>query len=140
MFIPAVFLILKKDSKVFMMQRANTGYEDGHYDFISGHVEDDETPTAAVIREAFEEAGVKVLEKDLNIVHIMATQGGDHERVDFFFQTSKWKNTPHAAEPEKCSNAEWFEIKKLPKDIIKPVKFALDKTNQGTFYSEYGWK
>lgn len=140
MFIPAVFLILRKDNKVFMMQRANTGYEDGHYDFISGHVEDDETPTAAVIREAFEEAGITILEEDLKIVHIMTRQAKDHERVDFFFETSKWKNTPHAAEPEKCSKTEWFETSKLPRDIIKPVNFALDKIVQGVFYSEYGWK
>ncbi len=140
MFIPAVFLILRKDNKVFMMQRNNTGYEDGHYDFISGHVEDNENPTTAVIREAHEEAGIKVSEKDLKIVHVMTRQGTDHERVDFFFETTKWKNTPHAAEPEKCSNTEWFEMKKLPKDIIKPVKFALNKIEQSIFYSEYGWK
>ena len=52
--VPASYLVLMKDHKVLLLQRANTGYHDGDYSIIAGHVEKDETFTDAVIREARE--------------------------------------------------------------------------------------
>ena len=41
--IPAVYLVLIKDGKVLMLERKNTGYMDGWYSFIAGHVEKGES-------------------------------------------------------------------------------------------------
>ena len=38
----AVYLVLLRDEQVLMLRRHNTGYEDGNYSVIAGHVERDE--------------------------------------------------------------------------------------------------
>ena len=56
----AVHLILVQDSKVLLLRRYNTGYEDGNYGVVAGHLERDEEIVAAMVREAREEAGIEI--------------------------------------------------------------------------------
>ena len=56
--IPATYVILRRGEEILMQRRLNTGYEDGNYGFVSGHVEKGETYRNAIIREAREEAGI----------------------------------------------------------------------------------
>lgn len=67
----AAYLVLKKDNRIFLMRRANTGYEDGNYGLPAGHLEKGEQPTDAAIREAKEESGVDVLRQNIHCVHVM---------------------------------------------------------------------
>ena len=60
-----VALMIIKDNKVLMMKRCNTGYMDGMYGFISGHLEKDESLSSAIIRESTEEVGIVLKEEDL---------------------------------------------------------------------------
>lgn len=123
-----------------LLQRANTGFCDGQYSFIAGHVEDEESFTAAIIREAFEEAGITVREEDLVPVHFMHRNSDDSVRVDMFFMTEKWEGVPVNREPEKCSDLSWFPMDSLPECTIpyirRVVTYMLDKR----FYSEEGWQ
>lgn len=57
--VPAVFLLLIKNNKVLLLKRQNTGYADGKYSLVSGHVDKGETMQEAIIREAKEEAGIR---------------------------------------------------------------------------------
>ena len=50
--IPASYLVLFDHNKVLLLRRFNTGYEDGNYSLIAGHVEEGETFTKCIIREA----------------------------------------------------------------------------------------
>ena len=85
--IPAVYLILVKNSKILLLKRQNTGYEDGNYSFIAGHVDGNESLTQALIREAKEEAGVTLNPQNIKHVHTMHrhTNNVEDERLDFFF-------------------------------------------------------
>ena len=67
----AVYLFLFRDGQVLMLRRHNTGYEDGSYSVIAGHVERDERITQALVREALEEAGVRLYEEDIRFLHVM---------------------------------------------------------------------
>ncbi|KKT86389.1 MAG: NUDIX hydrolase, partial [Microgenomates group bacterium GW2011_GWA1_Microgenomates_45_10] len=58
--IPASYVILQRENKILLQRRYNTGYEDGNYSFVSGHVEQGESYINAIIREAKEEAGVEL--------------------------------------------------------------------------------
>jgi hypothetical protein len=42
-------------------------------------------------------------------------------------------------EPHKCDDLRWFELNKLPENIIPYVKQAIDNIRNKKFYSEYGW-
>lgn len=41
-FICAMYLILIKENKVLLLKCANTGYEDGNYSLVAGHMDGNE--------------------------------------------------------------------------------------------------
>ena len=51
--IPASYIILFKDNKVLLQRRFNTGYEDGNYSIVAGHVDPGESFTKYIIRKEF---------------------------------------------------------------------------------------
>lgn len=64
-----VFLILTRNingkKEILLQKRCNTGYMDGKYDCAcSGHLEKGESLSMAVAREAKEEIGIDVNEKN----------------------------------------------------------------------------
>jgi 8-oxo-dGTP pyrophosphatase MutT (NUDIX family) len=136
---PAVYLILEREGVVMLMQRQNTGYEDGNYGLPSGHKESGEYPSEAMKREAEEELRVKISASDLECVHtMMRIRDVDSERVDIFFVTSEWDGKPQNTEPEKCSHMDWFPLDDLPENTIPYVREALDNWQAGVPYSEFG--
>ena len=141
--IPAAYLVLKDGNKILLLRRYNTGYEDGNYSLVAGHVEDGETFTECVIREAKEEAGVILKNEDLKVSHIMnrKKEGGEkNDRVDVYLTAKKWKGNIEIKEPSKCDNLEWFKLDNLPENIIPCVKVALEKIKAGEYYAEFGWE
>ncbi len=137
--IPAVFLVLRKENKVLLAKRQNTGFEDGNYYFISGHLNGGETVKEAIIREAKEEAGIKIKAGDLEVVHIINRKSGEDEYLDIFLTTYDWTGEPTNCEPEKCSGIKWFPEGGLPKNTSGLISFAMDNIENLNFYSEYGW-
>ena len=91
--IPASYLILMKEEKILLLRRFNTGYQDGKYSFIAGHVDPSETFTDAVVREAKEEAGIDLDVDHLDLVHMMhrKSKHENEERIDAFFVAKEWK-------------------------------------------------
>ena len=62
----AVNLVVQKDNKVLLMRRFNTGWNDGMYALMGGHVEDNESLFDAAVREAKEELGIETIERDID--------------------------------------------------------------------------
>ena len=58
--IPTSHLILIKDNKILLSRRFNTGYEDGKYSVVAGHLDGNETFIQAMVGEAREEAGIAI--------------------------------------------------------------------------------
>lgn len=129
-------LFLFKDGKILMSKRANTGWGDGKYSVVAGHIEENETAKEAIIREAKEEAGIDISE--LEVAHVMHRHEGDY-RIDFFFTAKEWKSEPVNMEPEKCDDLSWFSLDELPENMLPYVKKALDCFLDKKFYSEHGW-
>lgn len=134
----SVYLVLIKDGKVLLLRRANTGYEDGKYGLPSGHADGGESGSAATAREAKEEAGIDVDPGDLKFVHCMHRIQND-ERVDFFFAAEKWQGEPKNMEPEKCDDLSWFALDDLPANTIPYIKEAIEHSQKGIYYSQFGW-
>lgn len=134
----AVYLLFQRDEQILLLRRFNTGYEDGNYSLVAGHVDAGETVTQAAVREAFEEAGVVIQPEQLQVVHVMHRKGDD-ERVDFFLLPTAWNGTIENREPEKCDDLSWFPLQALPANLIPCVRFALENVERGISYSEFGW-
>ena len=127
-----------RDQEVLLLRRYNTGYEDGKYSLVAGHIDAGETVTQAAIREANEEAGVRLLPDDLRVAHVMNRKSND-ERIDFFIEVRHWDGEISNREPEKCDHLAWFPLTALPDNMIPYVRAALERCQQGLNYSEFGW-
>lgn len=142
-FVAAVHLFLIRDGAVLLLRRANTGYEDGNYSVVAGHLDGDETVFAAAIREAREEAGIGIAPADLAVVGAMqrrAERPGADERIDFFVAASAWTGAITNAEPHKCDDLAWFPLDQLPDNVVPYVRRALANYRRGVWFATLGWE
>lgn len=137
--IASSYLILVVDGNILLSRRFNTGYEDGNYSLPAGHVEEGETLTECVAREAREEIGVMVPPDHYTLVHVMHRKHMDI-RMDFFFVAQIENQRPVIREPEKCDDLRWFPLKKLPVNTIPYIRHAIECYQEKIFYSEFGWE
>jgi len=132
----AVHLILTDERSVLLLRRSGTGWQDGKYTVIAGHVEPAECPVAAILREAKEEADVTIDAGDLRFAHVTHRSSADGQaKVDLWFWCDQWKGVPRNAEPEKCDNFEWFTWECLPPDLVEHVRAALALIKRGCLFS-----
>lgn len=136
--IPDVHLILVKSKQVLMLRRFNTGFEDGNYGLIGGHVDHAESIRHAMHREAYEEAGILVDPSHLVLVHTMH-RVTDEERVSFFFTAKGWSGEPANMERSRCDDMGWRELDALPVNTVGFVRQALRCYLAREPYSEFGW-
>ena len=85
--------MLIKDGQVLLLRRFNTGYWDGSYSMVAGHLDGNETIKSCIIREASEEAGIKVNPEDLEVVHTMHKKLPDREYFDIYLRAEKCVGT-----------------------------------------------
>lgn len=134
----SAYLILQKGTQILLGLRKNTGYKDGEWSLVAGHVEDGEPATNAMVREAKEEIGIELSPTDLRVVHIMHRKS-NRLNVDIFFVASSWKGLIKNCEPDKCEKLEFFEIGALPPNFVDYHDYVLKAIPAGEFYSEHGW-
>ena len=133
----AVYLILKKDNQVLLHLRQNSGYKDGYYSLVSGHLDGNETAYDAMVREAQEEAGIQINPKDLQVTHVMhRIKKDDNEYIDIYFTCSRWSGEVKNCEVHKCGDLRFFPKNALPDNVIPSVKNALEFSEKKVVYSE----
>lgn len=136
----AVHLLLIREGKTLLLRRFQTGWRDGEYSVIAGHIDGNEPISVAMQREAKEEGGIDVMIDDLRVVHTMHRMAEDgKEYIDFFFTTEKWEGEPYIAEPDKCDDLSWFMLSELPENMVPYVRVGLEKYRAGEPFSEFGW-
>jgi 8-oxo-dGTP pyrophosphatase MutT (NUDIX family) len=123
--VPAAYVYLLRPApmpggrEVLLGLRHGTGYRDGHWAAVAGHVERGESVFEAARREALEEVGVT----DVRLEPWCAMQrtgAGDpvDERVDYFFTSTSWSGVPRILEPSKCADLRWFNLAGLPSPVV----------------------
>ena len=127
-----------------MLRRFNTGFMDGKYSLVAGHLDSHESFSKCMVREAKEEANIILNARDIKAVHVMsrfAPQNNPElrERVDIFFVAKKWQGKIKNLEPDKCDDLSWFPISKLPPNTIPYIRQAINNTGKKIFYSEFGY-
>jgi ADP-ribose pyrophosphatase YjhB (NUDIX family) len=137
--ISTVHLFLMRGEEVLLLRRFNTGYEDGQYSVVAGHLDGGEMVKAAAVREAREEVGVEIAPADLQVVGVMHRKSDD-ERIDFFLTAHAWSGEVRNAEPDKCDDLGWFGVDALPENTIPYVRRALDNYRRGTWFDSFGWE
>jgi len=143
MAIPAVYLVIIRNEEILLSRRANTGYEDGKYGLVSGHVEAGESLRQAIVREAKEEIGLDIPIEAVDLamtVSRFAPKSTPPERLDFFMRVAHWTGEPINVEPHKCSELRWFHLNDLPDTTIEYIKHALQQITLGCHFCEVGWQ
>lgn len=135
----AVHLFLLRDDKVLLSRRFNTGYEDGNYSVVAGHLDGDEEVKAAMIREAREEVGIELKCEDMEVVGVMHRKSQE-ERVDFFLTATRWSGDLRNCEPEKCDDLAWCGLDDLPENMVPYVRRALENYRAGRWFDSFGWE
>lgn len=138
--VPAVYLVLVREGKILLARRLRTGYEDGKYSMVAGHVDGGETMREALVREAQEEAGIRIEPDQLKHALTMHRWCGDHERVDLFFTAERWAGEIRNMEPDKCDDLAWFPLDGMPDNVIPYVREAIACYRKGETYCEFGWE
>ncbi len=136
----AAYLVLIKNDKILLSRRANTGYQDGNYSLVAGHLDGGETVLQCITREATEEANIILSPQNLDVILTLHRQSpSDREYFDFYVGATNWTGEIKNMEPKKCDDLAWFDLANLPENILPDVKFALDQINAGNHFAEFGW-
>ena len=134
------YLLLRKGDEILLLRRFNTGYEDGNYSLIAGHLEETESVRSAVIRESQEEVGITLKEGNLDLAHVMHRKPSDGRlALAMFFVADSWGGEPENHEPQKCDDLSWFHSERLPENTIPYIRQAIGCVQAGEMYSEEGW-
>lgn len=133
----AVNLILVKDEKALLLRRLNTGWHDGEYGVVAGHVDGGETIARAAVREAKEEAGIDIRENDLRVVHVQHRINPQTEYIDFSIRADIWNGEPTNVEPNKCDDLSWHPLDNLPENTIPYIRFVFENIQKGIPFSEW---
>jgi len=134
----AVHLLLVKDERVLLLRRYNTGYEDGNYSVVAGHIEGGEDLKTALVREVQGEVGIKVSRSILDVVGVIHFKG-DAEYIHFFLKASLWSGDVTNMEPDKCDDLSWFDIRNLPGNTIPYIRRAIENYRNDAWFDSVGW-
>ncbi len=134
-----VGIILKKNNSVFLIQRCNTNWMSGYWNFPGGLVEPNETTLNAVAREAQEEIGVVVQQCELlHVLNVYKNESNTQDITGYYFKVVDWEGVPRNNEPDKIVDAQWFPLDSLPTTITEHALIAIDALKTGKTTSEHG--
>ncbi len=134
----AVHLFFLREDSILLLRRAGTGYQDGYYSVPAGHLDGDESVTAAAIREAREETGIDLEAGVLGYALVMHRRE-EEERIDFFLATREWTGEPANCEPQKCDDLSWHSTSALPSNMVPYVRASIEGFLAGERFLEFGW-
>lgn len=120
--VAASYLLVLDGDRLLLQLRSGTGYRDGHWATLAGHVDPGESAHEAAVREAREEAGITVAPADLvplTTLHRFERTGPQVEqRADMFFLTRRFTGEATRREPDKAARMEWFDLDHLPSPLV----------------------
>jgi len=124
-----VILLLTRNGRILLRERANTGYGDGAYEPPSGELADRETIVETAIRVA-SAAGIAIGGENVSLAHVMHDVSGSG-RIAFFLSVSGWTGQPTS--PDVC----WFPVGDLPTNMLDRARVALRNYADGMRFSTY---
>ncbi|MDB5167312.1 MAG: hypothetical protein JWN26_457 [Candidatus Saccharibacteria bacterium] len=132
----AAYIIPRRGNQVLLSLREGTGYMDGNYGLVAGHIEANETAEDGAIREAKEESSIVLTKDQLKFVFLMHRVSADpvDSYIDIFFEVTNWQGEFTNMEPEKCGGLDWFDINQLPENTVPYIAQVLNSYQSGQTY------
>lgn len=108
--------------------------------FLAGHCED-ESALTCLIREAEEEAGLRIKAEDAELVHTVHMRGepDGRPRLGLVFRVRRWEGRPEVREPDRCVGWQWWQPEHLPAAIVPYTRTAIEGIRAGRAYTELRW-
>lgn len=138
--------IMDEDGNICVEKRADTKLQPGRLDLVSGHIDNNETPMQAMIREYVEELhegdeqerendrneAIENLKK-LDELDLIIKSGGDKRFfVQFYFM--KIKEKKFTMRPQEVKSIEWVPMEEVFKKIRQgETRFPYDKRFERIF-------
>ncbi len=125
-----VVLLLMRNGRILLRERANTGYGDGAYEPPTGQLAERETIIETAIRVASAEAGITISAGNISLAHVMhdVSVGG---RIAFYLTASGWQGE------HTSPGARWFAVGNLPTNMLDRSRVALRNYAGGMRFSTY---
>ena len=132
--IKARLILVNLDKVLLLLQTSKHG---GKYTLVGGHVEEYEYASKALIRECYEEAGIILQKKDLELVHVLHKKNKRGNTLTLYFTTEVWGGDIKNKEPKKFSEVTWFPIHQLPARTSPTSRHVIEKYLEGNNYSDF---
>lgn len=132
----AFVILLGCNNDILMLHYYENELYKERYGFPGGHIEPNEPAILAAIREANEEAGIKLCVENLKFVHFLNIFKKREEdiRKYFYFVARDWEGELNSAEPYKYS-IEWHDIYTLPEKTAPHIKQVVNCIIENIPYS-----
>lgn len=129
--------ILNQDNKILIEKRTNKGLTPSKLDLCSGHVDSDEVPTQAIIRELKEELGIE-LDESMNVIKLTENpsplvfeSSGKKKNFLIDFYCLKRKKSNVVTQKDEVADVAWIDMEKC---------FELIKTGNTKFPVNYDYE
>ncbi|MFI1283849.1 NUDIX domain-containing protein [Streptomyces sp. NPDC020858] len=136
-----VHLYLEHQGRVLLgLRHPDSPFGASHHHFLAGHCER-ESAITCLIREAREEAGLRIRAEDVEFAHAVhvVDPPGARPRLQLVFRAHRWEGTEQVREPDKCVGWEWWPADALPEPIVPYARAAIEGIRAGRLYTEMGW-
>lgn len=137
--IVTVYGLLRQSDTVLLQKRQNTGFGDGFYSLIGGHVDAGENVREALLREAREEIGVSIPPDEAHFCLFLHRKTPKGVFLNFFFEVSNWRGIPAICEPHKASDLAFFNVQNLPENTLDYIQHAINCIQRGVREDYLGW-
>ena len=121
--VAAAYVALRRGDEVLLQLRQGTGYRDGHWALLAGHLERDESVLDAAVREAAEEAGVgrrpgRPRAAD-HAAPFRARRAADRAAGRLLLPDARrGPASPTVREPHRTAEMGWFALDALPEPVV----------------------
>lgn len=133
-----VHTLLLHEGRILLLRRANTGFGDGAWSLPCGRLRSWESLPRRAAREIWETTRVAVAETDLEFAHV-AHHRGSTDRIGFFFAATVWHGEPVNAEPHEHDAVEWFDLERLPPDLLPYSAAGIEHYRRRRPFSLHNW-
>lgn len=130
----ARLLLEYREHTLYLSQAKSNGES---FTLPGGKIEGEEYAKEALIREAFEEAGIILSKKSLHLVHVVYKRLHSTTEIIFFFRAATWKGELKVNEPDKFKDTVWLPNDEPPSRLPAVIKSAMSKIAKGKIFSQF---